>query len=303
MANSLAKELQENGIVVIPNLLSPAQLHGMQVSFDARLKRMRWNNFDGYEKTERYRHMVHDVLLLDKGFVDVALHTNVITTLRDYIGESFELVEAKGWKSLPTKREFHGWHGDAWYDQERIRDRIPREVKLAVYLSDVTSGGFVYVKGSHGLRHPKPLSRAEAAALPRERFVELNGNAGTAFLFDTSGFHRQNVPILKARNAVFYAYHDPAVPLQKEDVEYYRYHPLQLNASFLGHMTQEDQRILGFGNTTNFQRNYERKPEYVSFQALLTATHDAQILLGEFYERVKGRIKRIGSVQAPSNAP
>ena len=183
MGNVLAKELEENGIVVIPNLLTAEQLHGMQVSFDARLKRMRWNNFDGYEKTERYRHMVHDVLLLDQGFLDLALHQDVISVLREYLGDEFELVEAKGWKSLPTKRNFHGWHGDAWYDQERVRNRIPREVKLGVYLTDVTRGGFVYVKGTHGIQHPRALSRDEAQVLPTERFVEATGPVGMAFLF------------------------------------------------------------------------------------------------------------------------
>ena len=301
MGNPLAKELEENGIVVIPNLLTAEQLHDMQVSFDARLKRMRWNNFDGYEKTERYRHMVHDVLLLDQGFLNLALHQDVISALREYLGDEFELVEAKGWKSLPTKRDFHGWHGDAWYDQERVRDRIPREVKLGAYLTDVTSGGFVYVKRTHGLQHPRPLSHDEARVLPSERFVEVTGAAGLAFLFDTSGFHRQSVPILKARNAVFYAYHDPTVPLQQEDIEYYRYHPLQLNASFLGHLSEEDQRVLGFGNATNFQRGYERKPAHTGFQTLVERSHDAQVLLAEFYERVKGKLRRLGFAQTPSS--
>src|ERR1700722_8659090 len=146
MDKSFAKELRENGISVISNLLTAEQLQGMQLSFNTQLKRMRWNNFDGYEKTERYRHMVNDVLLLDQGFVDVALHPQVISILREYLGNQFELVEAKGWKSLPTKRDFHGWHGDKWYDQGQVRDRIPREVKMGVYLTEVTSGGFVYVK-------------------------------------------------------------------------------------------------------------------------------------------------------------
>jgi len=300
MGNPLAKELETNGIVILPNLLTGAQLQEMQVSFNARLKRMRWNNFDGYEKTEKFRHMVHDVLLLDQGFVDAALHRDVIAILRDYLGDQFELVEAKGWKSLPTKRDFHGWHGDAWYDQDSVRDWIPREVKLAVFLTDVASGGFIYVKGTHGQHHPKPLSRDEARALPPERFVEVTGAAGLAFLFDTSGFHRQSIPILKERNAVFYAYHDPTVPLQREDVEYYRYHPLQLNAAFLGHLTGEDQRVLGFGNTNNFQRGYERKSAHASFQLLVEKSYDAQMLLGEFYGRVKGRLRRYGFSQPPS---
>src|SRR5205807_1681447 len=181
-----------------------------------RLRRLRWNDFDGYEKTELYRHMVQDVLTLDQGFVDAALHPRVKEALGEYIGPGFELVEAKGWKSLPTRRDFHGWHGDAWYDQSRRTD-IPREVKLGAYLSDVKSGAFNYVKGSHGRQAPRGVKNDELRDVPADRVVEVTGRAGTAFLFDTSGIHRQSVPILEERLAVFYNYHDPAVPLQPED--------------------------------------------------------------------------------------
>ena len=61
------KALDEDGIVVLPNLLSPEQLRRMQVAFEAQLRRLRWNNFDGYQKTEPYRHMVEDVLLIVGG--------------------------------------------------------------------------------------------------------------------------------------------------------------------------------------------------------------------------------------------
>ena len=265
----------------------------MKVGFDARLRRMRWNNLDGYEKIERYRHMVEDVLSLDQAFVDAALHPAVITALREYLGNTFELVEAKGWKSLPTKRDFHGWHGDAWYNQEQVRDRIPSEVKLGVYLTDVKTGGFVYVKGTHGMQHPRPLSREELRGFPGERLVEVTGSAGLAFLFDTSGFHRQNVPILQPRKAVFFAYHDPKIPLQQEDLDYNRYHPLLLNAAFLGKLTEEDRRILGFGNTTNFHPGYVRTQRHNLFRKLVGGCYDAIVLWDEFHQRVNGKLNKI----------
>src|SRR5207253_9958074 len=175
MLNPLTKELEENGIVIIPDLLTGSQLRGMQVAFNARLRRMRWNNFDGYEKTERYRHMVQDVLTLEQGFVDLALHPRVTAAIREYVGPAFALVEAKGWKSLPTRRDFHGWHGDAWYDQESIQD-IPREVKLAFYLTDVRSGAFNYIKSSHRKQHPRPVRNAEVENVSASGICELIGS-------------------------------------------------------------------------------------------------------------------------------
>jgi len=292
LVDELVAELDENGIVVVPGLLNSQQLSGMQRAFAARLKRMRWNNFDGYEKTEPYRHMIHDVLTLDQGFVSAAIHPVVKQVLNRYLGDSYELTEAKGWKSLPTRRDFHGWHGDAWYEQQGAAE-IHKEVKLAIYLTDVRSGAFNYVKGSHRKQHPRMVPNDELRDVPSSNIAQLLGPAGTAFLFDTSGIHRQGVPMLEARQAVFYNYHDPNVPLQEEDLNYYRYHPLLLNAAFLGGLSESDRKILGFGNKTNYLPAFERagKPPILSdvFQALFNARLHRKDLM----ERITMRLKRI----------
>src|SRR5688500_15231468 len=191
--NQLASRLENDGVVLLPQLLPPATLRAMQSAFDSRLQTLRWNNFEGYQKTEPYRHMVEDVLLLEQGFVDLVLHPLVKGVLNEYLGHQYELTEAKGWKSLPTKRDFHGWHGDAWYDQS-LTIEIPREVKLAIYLSDVRSGGFNYIKGTHRKQHPRLVGNHEVDQFTESQIAELYGPAGTAFLFDTSGIHRQSVP-------------------------------------------------------------------------------------------------------------
>ena len=288
---ALSAELDTNGIVVLPALLNADQLHNMQHAFASRLRKLRWNNVEGYQKTERYRHMVEDVLQLDQGFVDLALHPLVKQVLTRYLGTNYELTEAKGWKSLPTTRDFHGWHGDAWYDQTAATE-IHREVKLAFYLSDVRTGAFNFIKGSHRKQHPRSVKNHEVKDFEPSRFIELTGAAGTAFLFDTSGIHRQGVPMLEPRQAVFYNYHNPQIRLQAEDVNYYRYHPLLLNAAFLGNLSDEDRRILGFGNKTNFQPAFERQtpppPGYRAFQAMF----DLQLRVRELSGRIAARLKR-----------
>ncbi|HVS83782.1 MAG TPA: phytanoyl-CoA dioxygenase family protein [Pyrinomonadaceae bacterium] len=284
----LSSELETNGIVVLPNLLNSEQLGGMQKAFDARLRRMRWNNFDGYDKTERFRHMIEDVLLLDQGFLDLALHPLVKQILNRYLGADYELTEAKGWKSLPTRRDFHGWHGDAWYDQSATKE-IHREIKLAMYLTDVRSGAFNFVKGSHRQQHPRLVKNDE---VKDAQIFEVRGPAGTAFLFDTSGIHRQGVPMLETRQALFYNYHDPGVPLQQEDLITYRYHPLLLNAAFLGNLSDEDRRILGFGNKTNFVPAFERQDHPPASYQMFCAWHGADLRFQEFRERVVRKLRK-----------
>src|SRR5262249_37488974 len=163
------------------------------------------------------------------------------------------------------------------------------ELKLGIYLTEVSSGAFTYVKGTHG-RQPRSYTAAEAEAAGPDRVVEVLGPAGSAFLFDTSGIHRQNYPILEERNAVFLTYHDPAVPLQQEDIDYYRYHPLLLNAAFLGGLTEEHRRILGFGNQTNFIRGFQRRPDHAGFQAAVRVLFTLKLRAREWRQRLGGKV-------------
>jgi hypothetical protein len=212
--------------------------------------------------------------------------------VREYVGPSFQLTEAKGWLSLPTESDFHGWHGDAWYDQTKVQE-VPRELKLGIYLTEVRSGAFMYIKGSHGQQAPRTIHRREVADVPPEQVLEAAGPAGTAILFDTTGIHRQSCPILEPRQAVFYCYHDAGIPLQAEDREYYRYHPLLLNAAFLAGLSEEDRRILGFGDKRNYRENYQRPGQQRAFHRTIQAMHTANLRVGRFFERVGGRLRRL----------
>src|SRR6185369_485071 len=292
VVEGLYKDLDQNGIVLLPRLIPDEQLNSMQRAFESRLQRLRWNNFEGYEKTEPYRHMIEDMLLLDQGFLDLAIHPVVKALVKAYVGEKAELTEARGWKSLPTRRDFHGWHGDAWYDQETHAE-IPRELKLAVYLTDVRSGAFNYIRGSHRRDHPRPVPNAELGEMSSFEIVEMMGNAGTAFMFDTSGLHRQGVPMLERRHAVFYNYHDPQVRLQKGDYEANRYHPLLLNAAFLGDLSPEDQKLLGFGNKTNFIPAYIRPNQPPFLYHAFMATLNLQLRVRNLQQRVVAKLNHM----------
>lgn len=288
LVDRMVGDLDHEGVVCLPDLLSAEQLANMQEAFNVRLRRQRWNNLDGYEKTEPNRHMVEDVLTIEQGFLDVALHPVVKEVLKRYLGR-YALVEARGWRSLPTKRDFHGWHGDAWYDQS-VTQEIPREVKLGLYLTDVRSGAFNFIRGSHRKQHPRPIRTAELPEVPASQISELPGPAGTAFLFDTSGIHRQSVPLLEPRHVVFFNYHDPTVRLQSEELEFYRYHPLLLNAAFLGDLSEEDKRLLGFGDKTNYLPAFERPSRYKKLHRAFSRVHDLNLRLNDFSQRVAARL-------------
>ena len=289
--DQVLETLERDGVAIVPAFATGAWLAGMQRAFRQSLARPRWNTFDGYRQTELFRHMVEDVLLLDQGFVDLAVHPLVAGAARGYVGLDVQLREAKGWLSLLTARDFHGWHGDAWYDQSQVTDRIPREVKAAMYLTDVRSGAFAYVKGSHRQQAPRMIRKDEVGSTVKGDVLECFGAAGTLVLFDTSGVHRQNMPILEPRWAVFYNYHQPSVPLQREDTVAYRYHPLLLNAAFLGKLGEEERRLLGFGDQAHYQPDWERPERFAWIQAAARAMLVAKLRIADLPNLVKDVIR------------
>src|SRR5215470_5294484 len=290
LAEKLAAELDQNGIVILPPLFNADQLRDMRTAFETRLHGIRWNDLDGYEK-EPLRRVVQDVLTVEQGFVDLAVHPLVTSIIRRYIGPNFALTEAKGWKSLPTKRDFQGWHGDYWYDETKVSG-IAKEVKMAMYLTDVRTGAFNYMKGSHQKQHPRVISNREVGDVQSE-VKEALGPVGTAFLFDSSGIHKQGVPILEPRLAVFYNYHDPNVQLAKEALDYYRYHPLLLNAAFLGGLSPEAQRVLGFGNKTRYKPAFLRTTKHKFLYKTFDLAFGATVKVEDFCERAGNRLSRV----------
>ena len=91
---------------------------------------------------------------------------------------------------------------------------------------------------------------------------------------------------------MFLNYHDPDIPLQQEDVDYYRYHPLLLNAAFLDKLSEEDQRILGFGNRMNYIHAFERQPKHTTLQTVFRLTFTLKLRADGLRERVLGKLRR-----------
>jgi hypothetical protein len=246
--DTLVDTLESEGIVALPPMLDPAALAGLQEAFERVLAQPAFNTWYGYEQNEKWRLLVENALTVDPAVVDLALNPLLKTVLHRYLGPSYALTEARGWRTIRTTADFHGWHNDAWCDESVVDLKArPREVKLALSLTDVESGHFSYIAGTH--RHNGPSrhwSPAEVEPMLGRR-RDMLGKAGSAFLFDTAGVHRQTSPVLKPRNVLFLNFHDPAVRIQPLDVEQGRYRPLLLNAAFLPEMGDDDRRILGFG--------------------------------------------------------
>ncbi len=117
----------------------------------------------------------------------------------------------------------------------------------------------------------------------------MEGGAGTAFLFDSSGIHRQSSPLLSERDAAFFVFHDPKTPIQQEDVRAGRYHPVLLRASHLGGLSARQARVLGVGNRElecGAQTPREERRTW------LTQVHQHALRWENVMGRVGGRLRR-----------
>jgi hypothetical protein len=92
-------------------------------------------------------------------------------------------------------------------------------------------------------------------------------------------------------HVVFFNYHDPVVPLSQEDIEFYRYHPLLLNAAFLGNLSEEDRDILGFGDKTNYRPAFERSSPAKTLHRTFSRIYDVSLRLSHFRTRILSRLQ------------
>jgi hypothetical protein len=280
--------LERDGIVPIDGLLAPEALRAMQEAYRRVLGHINWSTTEGFQQTDPFRRMVENILTLDPAFQALALNPRLQEILRQYLGSDYVLTEVKGWETVATRADFHGWHNDAWYDHKL--PEVPREVKLGVYLTDVQTGHFTYIKGTHVNNRHRHWNDREVAGL-RDQTVDMKGPAGSTFLFDTAGIHRQSSPCLKPRWVVMYNYHDIRVPLQEIDVSAYRYHPLILNAAFLGGLSAEQQRILGFGNRSQYQGEHTTEVRHPRLQATITWFYQRYLTAEHGVEQVREALR------------
>lgn len=291
--NNILKSLEEDGIAMLGKVVDYDALSRMQNVYTQALKKPTWNTWIGFEQNEKWRRLVENVLLYDKAFLDLPLHPDIMAILEKYIGSKYELTEARGWETVSTKRDFHGWHADAWCSPNLKPP--PREVKLACYLTDVTSGHFQYMKGTHGSEEPARMWPDREVEHMNELIIDAKGEAGTCFLFDTSGIHRQSVPVLEKRWVIMYNYHDPTTPMGDFATGYGRYRPHMLNAGFLGGLSSEQQRVLGFNRACRdeaFHPDERRYPATHSLIQLVTRLRLEYQDIAYQAKRVKNAIQR-----------
>ncbi|HZN87194.1 MAG TPA: phytanoyl-CoA dioxygenase family protein [Burkholderiales bacterium] len=185
--------LQDKGYASIGSLLSPAELREIRTQIDAALSEKRADIAVKWSDKVQYARVINPLRLHEK-LLALAAHPLALAVAEAYFRRQPYLadvdlrrVEAVSMESLgPQHVSSSSWH----------RDTRGRQLKLMVYLSDVTAkdSNFSLVPGSHRGQHLRKgtymesrLGDAEVADL---QTLEWYGAAGEAMLFDTNVIHR-----------------------------------------------------------------------------------------------------------------
>jgi hypothetical protein len=281
------EQLETDGILILDGLIPEKQLKDMQRTFNQKLQNLSFNSTSGFQRYEMYRDYVEDLLMVDRSFVKFAVNPEITKIIKGYISEKAVLKECRGWRTRIVKKHFHSWHKDGWYDK-KIHHEPPRQLKAVVYLTDVDSGSFAYIKGSHVnvKRDPHILHEHytdEFLKKYEDDKVFATGKAGTVVIFDTAGIHCQSSPNLLPRNAVFYTYHSPEVHIDPSELEYGRYGPLLISNYVIDDtFTVEDLRVLGFFQKEYGSRGTQELTRYPILSSIVRAQLETTIYLHEY---------------------
>lgn len=298
----ILSQLEKDGIIILQNFVPSSDLNRMQKAFNNRLEKLNFNSTLGFQRYEMHRDYVEDLLACDQSFMRFAVNPVLINIVREYISSDAILKECRGWRTRIVKKKFHGWHKDGWYDK-KVYKTPPKQLKAVVYLTDVNSGSFSYIKGTHKSIKPNPtllhehFSDAFIARL-KEDIVYASGSAGTVVIFDTSGIHCQSSPNLSPRHAAFYTYHSPAVSIDSSELEFGRYGPLLINNAIIDDtFTIDDLKIIGFFQKEFGSMGQQALTRNPILSSMVRSQVEMSIYLHEyifsFYKRVAAKLKKI----------
>ena len=137
---------------------------------------------------------------------EIALDSRIIGLVENYFGCRPYLDSIQAWWSISGNNE-----AEEAENFHRDNDSI-RFLKLFLYATDVgpDNGPHVYVAGSHAeplLTQRRRLSDAEVEqAFGRDRIRTMTGVAGDAFLEDTYGIHKGQLPVAGKRLLIQFRY-------------------------------------------------------------------------------------------------
>jgi hypothetical protein len=206
-AARIQASLTRNGLAVIRGFIPPADLRELQASArSATESRYSYGREVGCNAAttvsaaaQEFRHP----FLVSATATRLATNGPLLDIMEETMGEKAIIHHGLFQRSLPLENAVLDWHIDTGSNKS-LNGRQKFEdlrVRMIVYLTDVTNGGFSYIVESskEALKTFYPLPAGELFPedqIPSDlsRRVTVNERAGAIILFNTHGLHRPEVP-------------------------------------------------------------------------------------------------------------
>jgi len=201
----IVKELRESGFTPVPGLISEEQIGDIVRFLDGKQCYDRWRSSNGHFRISEAPPECHVAPYKEKDVLQcphllgIANHQDILASVEKLFGCKPTLSQLSLWWSLP---------GHAGPEDAELFHRDVDEwqfIKLFVYLTDVDagSGPHAFVKGSSAIPKLLPIKRYQDSEVEREfgpeNIIRFTGRAGTAFLENTFGLHKGQMPTTNRR--------------------------------------------------------------------------------------------------------
>jgi ectoine hydroxylase-related dioxygenase (phytanoyl-CoA dioxygenase family) len=185
----IREQIRARGLAVVPGLLTGDEVavlnermdaaYGVQcdeVGGEAQLAKM--NDADN----------VRCLLAYDDAFLQLAQHPLLTATARAVLGDNVVLLMQNGVINRPHRLQYQtNWHRDLNYQHWVSTKPIAMSALVCLEDFNVTTGGTVFLPGTHRDEDFPPAERVEALSFAPD------APAGSVFLFDSMIFHRAGV--------------------------------------------------------------------------------------------------------------
>jgi hypothetical protein len=220
-------DLNGNGFVVMPELLSPDELHAIKDELDRLVGPLGRNNFEGH-LTQRAYSLLSKTRLLD-GLVD---HPRVLALLDRLFLPNYLLSQLQVIKILPGETGQLLHYDDGFYPLPRPRPALSAATIWAIDEFTADNGATVVVPGSHrwGDRQPTDSDARTPAAMPAGSCVFFLGT-----LWHGGGTNSSSAP----RRAVTAQYCEPWLRTQEAFT-------LSVDAHTARAVSPDIQRMIGY---------------------------------------------------------
>ncbi|TXH04023.1 MAG: hypothetical protein E6R07_08750 [Nevskiaceae bacterium] len=199
----MLQSLRQDGYCLLPSVVSTSWIHNITAQIVNMPCIDPWRKQAGTFHLDHAPNETHVAQILDivkiPAVYGLANHPEILDVVGHYLGCEPTIDSIQAWWSLPgheSPEEAENFHRD--------NDSI-RFVKLFLYLTDVdnASGPHAFVRGSHKTNELLARSRHDDAQVLKtvgaERIVRFTGPRGLAFLEDTYGLHKGQLPLTGRR--------------------------------------------------------------------------------------------------------